>query len=114
MTELALYGYAGFIDFDRVESGFIAGDFLHDVEFTIVPRLQRNDPANPCPNSILRWCVRFVLCCVCLARPGDWNNPLPGQLRNPQDVRAALHGGGSCGSEAGISYAVCPHRELYR
>ena len=111
ISALALYGFAGFIDFDWVEGGFSAEDFLHAVEFTIVPHLQRYDPANPRPNSI------FVLVCVfcavhCFsARPDCWIIPLPGQLRNSQDVRgrAALLGGGSCGSEAGLSCAVRPH-----
>ena len=46
---LALFGYSGFIDFDYVEGGYSAEDFLLAVEFMIIPHL------NPYPaqNSIL-------------------------------------------------------------
>jgi transposase len=46
---LALYGHAGFIDFDYVTGGYSAGDFLSAVEFMIIPHL-RPYPEN---NSIL-------------------------------------------------------------
>ena len=37
---LALYGYAGFIDFDFLEGGFKADDFMSAVEFMIIPHLR--------------------------------------------------------------------------
>ena len=37
---LALYGYAGFVDFDFLEGGFKADDFMSAVEFMIIPHLR--------------------------------------------------------------------------
>jgi hypothetical protein len=46
---LALYGINGFIDFDYVEGGYTADDFLSAVQFMIVPHLR----PYPEDNSVL-------------------------------------------------------------
>lgn len=46
---LALYGIHGFIDFDYVEGGYTADDFLSAVQFMIVPHLR----PYPEDNSVL-------------------------------------------------------------
>ena len=46
---LALYGIEGFIDFDWVEGGYKAEEFMDAVEFMIIPKLQQ----FPLPNSVL-------------------------------------------------------------
>ena len=46
---LALYGIGGFIDYDHVEGGYQAVDFMYAVENMIVPHLT----AWPAPGSIL-------------------------------------------------------------
>jgi hypothetical protein len=45
---LALYGITGFINFDRMEGGYSAEDFLAAVEFMIIPDLR----PYPQDNSI--------------------------------------------------------------
>ena len=49
ISVLALYGLTGFIDFDHIEGGYNAEDFMEAVEFMIIPHLQ----AFPGPNSVL-------------------------------------------------------------
>jgi transposase len=46
---LALYSYTGFLDFDWVEGGYNADDFISAVEFMIIPHLR----PYPEDNSIL-------------------------------------------------------------